>query len=221
MPNNIIPNNPKFEYKTPVTVLKHTEKDIWFEKRHMITNHSVFKSEEVNGRSVVTEDTTQTQLVGYKPRVTFIIVFVLCFCFVGVFLYYQQNITDATTEVAYEEVEQIVYVEDALNRVIASGELHDGKVFSNSSFEKITDEQLERLKLAYDTEMYAMMLRISINSIYAERGYVFGNEMWKTYFSNTSWYVPAHGHDVNYSCFNSIEQYNVDKLVKAEREIRR
>ncbi len=97
--------------------------------------------------------------------------------------------------------------------------LKAGMLFSESSFLEITDEQLSALQSEYDPKVFAMLIRMGVNEVYARYGYIFTQSPWDTYYTQFEWYNPAPQNHIDFTWFNKTELFNLNKLLAIEKSL--
>ena len=93
------------------------------------------------------------------------------------------------------------------------------QIFDTDS-EYLTEEYFADLRDQVDADMYAELLQICRNEIYARHGYRFQNPDWYNLFMRFSWYYPDYSpENFDGSSFNEYETANLRLLEKLESAI--
>ena len=98
----------------------------------------------------------------------------------------------------------------------------NGQVFPDSASVKISEEDLSSLQKKADNDLaYRILLRYSINEIYARHGYPFDESgLFFPHYSEYAWYNSNPYKDVTDDDLTSREVYNKNLLVEEERRMR-
>lgn len=132
--------------------------------------------------------------------------------------------------------------EPSVNTVNASGqEIHDtvssdpwfylqpdssfftnGQVFPDSASVKISQEDLNSLREKSDNDLaYRILIRYSVNEIYARHGYPFDESgLFFPHYNEYAWYDRNPYNDVTDNDLTDVEVYNKNLLVEEERRMR-
>ena len=92
-------------------------------------------------------------------------------------------------------------------------------VFPNSSLNIISSSELDHLRADYSENVYAILLRMSVNEIYARNGYIFSDPIWKSYYNAQNWYTPVSEYNINFDSMNDNELTNLQMLLSLEKHL--
>ena len=116
-------------------------------------------------------------------------------------------------------IESIQSKNDIINFIKSSFPLSDGMVFPNSSLSIISSSELDHLRADYSENVYAILLRMSVNEIYARNGYIFSDPIWKSYYNAQNWYTPVSEYNINFDSMNDNELTNLQMLLSLEKHL--
>ena len=64
-----------------------------------------------------------------------------------------------------------------------------------------------------------IILRMSVNEIFARNGYIFSDPIWNAYYSAQNWYIPLSGHNITFDSMNDNELTNLEMLLSLEEHL--
>lgn len=230
---NILP--PDYTYTPPLKTSHFTERTLFFDKEYIIVRQSNYRSSGSN-EFTITENTVETKRIVYHPRYCLIIIVILLFSILGALLL--KDILFSSTanpetkstlssddepEVTVESITPssipLTSTEEILTYITNYIPLKNGMVFSMSSSEKISSEQVNEIMTKYSVEISTVLIRAAINEVYARHGYVFSKSHWKTYYSQQAWYIPNPQASIDFSTFNETERSNLYYLLQIEESL--
>ena len=206
-----------------------TERTFLFDKEYTIARQSSYRSLGTGDHPII-ENTVEARRVRYYPRWSFIFIIIFLLLLIALLLFNDNIIsadlfnTTATESSAVEEttlppVDSLTSTEEILTYITSYVPLENGMIFSDSSSVIISDEKIQELQTKYDVKIYATLIRMGVNEIYARYGYVFTVSPWNTYYDQQNWYNPNPQSNIDFSSFNETEVINLNKLLQAEELI--
>lgn len=214
------------------TLCKHySERTVLFDKEYIILRKTIYRSSASEKHSL-SEETAERKIIKYHPRWTLAVLSLTLLLISGVF-YYNVSYTsvrspsqssehiDASNNSSsnQSDIESIQSKKDIINFIKSSFPLSDGMVFPNSSSSIISSSELDRLKTDYPENVYAILLRMAVNEIYARNGYIFSDPIWKNYYNAQNWYIPDSEHNINFDSMNDNELTNLQTLLLLEKHL--
>lgn len=214
----------------PPKTIQFAKRTILFDKEFIIVRQSSYRSLGTSDHSII-ENTIETKRVRYHPRWSFVFMVVSLLLLITTFLFYNKifstnlsNITSpepsAVTETDLPTVDSLISKEEILTYITTYVPLENGMIFSDSSSEIISDEKIQELQTKFDVKIYAVLIRMGVNEIYARHGYTFTVSPWDTYYSQQNWYKPNSQSNIDFSSFNKTEVLNLKKLLQTEELIK-
>lgn len=205
---------------------RFTERTFLFDKEYIIARQSSYRSLGTGDHSII-ENTIEARRVRYYPRWTFVLVIIFSLLLIAILLFnnmiFSTNLFNTTvpespgaTETALPPVDSLTNTEEILTYITTYIPLENGMIFSDSSSEIISDEKIQELQTKYDVKIYAVLIRMGVNEIYARYGYVFTTSPWNTYYDQQKWYKPTPQNNIDFSSFNETEILNLKKLLQEE-----
>lgn len=214
------------------TLYKHySERTILFDKEYVILRKSIYRSSASKEYSL-SEETIELKKIKYHPRWT-LAVLSLALSLIFCFFYYNVSYTNVqSSSQSFEHIvtsnnssnnqsgiESIQSKNDIINFIKSSFPLSDGMVFPNSSLNIISSSELDHLRADYSENVYAILLRMSVNEIYARNGYIFSDPIWKSYYNAQNWYTPVSEYNINFDSMNDNELTNLQMLLSLEKHL--
>lgn len=210
-----------------------TERTILFDKEYTIARQSSYRSLGTGDHSII-ENTIEARRVRYYPRWSSVFMIIFLIFVLPITIFFINNnlllFTDSSnittpglptvTETTLPSVDSLSSKEEILAYITTYIPLENGMVFSDSSSETIPDERIYELQTNYDAKIYAVLLRMGVNEIYARYGYIFTVSPWKTYYNQQNWYKPNPEGNIDFSSFNETEVLNLEKILQAEELIK-
>ena len=208
---------------------RFTERTFLFDKEYIIIRQSSYRSLGTGDHPII-ENTVEARSVRYYPRYSFIFVGILLLLLTILLLFSDNfisaNMFNATAPESYAvekanlpPVDSLTSTEEILTYITAYGPLENGMIFFDSSSVIISDKKIQELQAKYDVKVYAVLIRMGVNEIYARYGYVFTESPWNTYYDQQNWYTPNPQRNIDFSSFNETEVANLNKLLQAEELI--
>ena len=169
----------------------------------------------------ITEYDTRCYNFGIKIKYSYIfciiIAVIICIVITNIYRSYGHNLqsTDCSNNISNELEEISMVPED--NYPFSD----DGFVFPNSSNCYLAEENLRELydraeKTGYS---YSLLLRHSVNEIYARNGYRFKNQELDEFYSKYQWYNDlSKVVEVSWKKMNNYEQKNLTLLLNEEQK---
>lgn len=224
--NNLSNTSSDYVCNLPPKTSQFTERTILFDKEYIIARQSSYRSLGTSDHSII-ENTIEVKRVRYYPRWSFVLMIVFLLLLIAIFLFnnkiFSTNLSNTTaqessavTETDLPPVDSLISKEEILTYITTYVPLENGMIFSDSSSEIISDAKIQELQTKYDVKIYAILIRMGVNEIYARYGYVFTVSPWNTYYSQQNWYKPNPQSNIDFSSFNETEVLNLKKLLQEE-----
>ena len=213
----------------PPKTSQFTERTFFFDKEYTIARQSSYHSLGTGDHRII-ENTVEARRVRYYPRWSFIFMIIFLLLLIALLLFndniFSANLFNTTSpesagveETTLPPVDSLTNTEEILTYITTYVPLENGMIFPDSSSVIISDEKIQELQTKYDVKIYAVLIRMGVNELYAKYGYVFTVSPWNTYYDQQNWYKPNPQSNIDFSSFNETEVTNLYKLLQTEELI--
>lgn len=228
--NQLSDQSQNYTCDVPVLYKHYSERTVLFDKEYTILRKSIYRS-PASEEYLLSEETIELKKVKYHPRWTLVALLMLSLI-LGYFYYnvFYTNIqsqsqspkhtaTSGNSLNSQSAIEALQSKSDIINFIKSSFPLSDGMIFPNSSSSIISSNELDHLRADYPDNVYAIILRMSVNEIFARNGYIFSDPIWNAYYSAQNWYIPLSGHNITFDSMNDNELTNLEMLLSLEEHL--
>lgn len=213
----------------PVLYKHYSERTILFDKECTILRKNIYRSSSSKEYSL-SEETIELKRTKYHPRWTLAVLLLALSLIWGSFYFntFHTNTQSPNQPSKYAAVsssspnnqsaiETLQSKSDIISFIKSSFPLSDGMIFPNSSACIISSNELDHLRADYPDNVYAILLRMSINEIYARNGYIFSDSIWNAYYNAQNWYIPLPEHNISFDSMNDNELANLQMFLSSEK----